>query len=476
MKILLTTIIISIMLVNFVSNAQDITNTLAPNGKFKIKDGSADYLSLSQTTGNLTLFRNLELGGYPNSSATFGVITKGGIRFLHNYQAFGTDGYNTFMGLNAGNFTMSGPHSYDASYNTAVGNEALSSLTTGHYNSALGTYSLYNNSSGALNSAFGYQSLFSNTEGYSNCAFGTYSLSSNVDGFRNSGFGEQALFSNTSGYGNSAFGWEALSYNETGVVNSAFGYRSLFNLTLGDGNSAYGFGSLFNNSTGSYNTAIGYSAGSNIITGNNNIIIGYNAQVPSNESDNQVRIGNSSIGYAGIQVAWTVTSDRRWKENIQPTNLGLDFISKLTPVSYTRINDENHRTEYGLIAQELEEVLKKEGIENTGMLNVTDEGYYELRYNDLFAPMIKAIQELSIKNEKLSERLHSEKIEKDDQLSQLVEENKQLKSEIENLKSLKEEFSEIQKLKTELIRQINLLKAENKISETKFTSVEKELK
>ncbi len=143
MKNLLTTIAISIMLVNFLSNAQDITNTLAPNGKFRIKDGSADYLSLSQTTGNLSLYRNLELGGYPNSSSTFGVITKGGIRFLHNYQAFGTDGYNTFIGLNAGNMTLSGTTGNESSYNTATGNEALSNLTTGYNNSAFGVYSLY---------------------------------------------------------------------------------------------------------------------------------------------------------------------------------------------------------------------------------------------------------------------------------------------------------------------------------------------
>ncbi|MCL4279095.1 MAG: tail fiber domain-containing protein, partial [Ignavibacteriaceae bacterium] len=70
-------------------------------------------------------------------------------------------------------------------------------------------------------------------------------------------------------------------------------------------------------------------------------------------------MGNSSINYAGIQVSWTVTSDRRWKENVQPTNLGLNFISELNPVSYTRKNDENQKTEYGLIAQEVEQILEE---------------------------------------------------------------------------------------------------------------------
>ena len=100
-----------------------------------------------------------------------------------------------------------------------------------------------------------------------------------------------------------------------------------------------------------------------------------------------------------------MTSDRRWKENIKPSNLGLNFITQLNPVSYTRKNDENKKTEYGLIAQEVEEVLGSEKIENAGMLNITDEGLYELRYNDLLAPMIKAIQELKKENDELVDRI-----------------------------------------------------------------------
>jgi len=157
---------------------------------------------------------------------------------------------------------------------------------------------------------------------------------------------------------------------------------------------------------------LGYNAGSAITSGSNNIAIGYDAQVPTGTADNQIRLGNTSITYAGIQVAWTVTSDRRYKENIHPLNLGLGFISKLNPVSYYRKADEKQRTEYGLIAQEVEQVLKDCGVENPGMLTITDEGMYELRYNDLLAPMIKAIQELGTenkelrtKNQELAERL-----------------------------------------------------------------------
>ena len=44
------------------------------------------------------------------------------------------------------------------------------------------------------------------------------------------------------------------------------------------------------------------------------------------------------------------------------------------------------------------------------MLTVTDNGEYQLRYNDLIAPIIKAIQELKAENDILKERI--EKLER----------------------------------------------------------------
>jgi hypothetical protein len=189
---------------------------------------------------------------------------------------------------------------------------------------------------------------------------------------------------------------------------------------------------------------------------------------------NQIRLGNSAITYAGIQVAWTVTSDRRYKENINPIGLGLGFITKLNPVSYVRKNDEKGRTEYGLIAQEVEQVLKECGIENHAMLTITDEGMYELRYNDLIAPMIKAIQELKIQNEKLSEELHSEKIKNANEIRKLTEDNLKLQSELKSLSSIKEDISRFESLKEELIQQINELKSIRKEYENKYSSIDNE--
>ena len=368
------------LLISINAFGQNINGKLGTNGEFIIRDTSSTFLTVSQSTGNLTLNRSLRFATMTANSQT-GVIYKGNDRFIHNYFISNTSGENTFVGINSGNFTLSG-NGPQASFNTGVGQSTLTSLTTGGSNSAFGVKSLYSNTTGNLNSAFGYYSLYTNTSGYSNCAFGLASLNTNSSGHTNSAFGDYSMFKNTIGF-----------------QNTAFGHNSLYNNVSGDWNAAYGVNSLQAVTTGTENTGLGTNAGSNITTGNNNTAIGCLAQVPSNTASNQVRIGNTLITYAGVQVAWTITSDLNWKQNITTSGLGLGFISKLKPVSYTRINDEKQRTEYGFIAQDIEKVLKETGVENSGMITVDDAGRYELRYNDLLAPMVKAIQELKVENE-----------------------------------------------------------------------------
>lgn len=444
-------IVISLLiLLTLPSYSQNITNTLGLEGVFSIKYGVNTFLTLNQGNGYLNLTNCLQI---PLTTASnIGVIYKGEERFLHN---FGT--VNTFLGLGSGNFTMTGSNNVivgggcfslntTGSYNTAVGSYNLYLNETGDRNSAFGHKALYNNKIGTNNTAIGFESLYSNTVS-DNTAVGYQSLYTNSTGLHNTALGYQSLYANITGRDNTALGYKTL-YNNTGFENTAIGSNSLktnstgnCNTALGvntlgtnisgldntaiginalisnkygNGNTALGRASLYNNSSGndntaigfgalgsntsSYNTAIGKNAGYTVTTGSNNIIIGYDAQVPDGTASNQVRIGNTAVTYAGVQVAWNVTSDRRWKENILPSNLGLEFITKLNPVSYTRINDENKKTEHGLIAQEVEQVLKEEGVDNSGMITIDDKGMYELRYNDLLAPMVKSIQELNEKN------------------------------------------------------------------------------
>ena len=97
---------------------------------------------------------NLEL---PATTPLTGQFEVNGARVLHS---FGTD--NTFLGRNAGNFTMTG------SNNTAVGEDALESNTSGDRNTAVGEDALESNTSGDRNTAVGEDALEFNTEGDDN--------------------------------------------------------------------------------------------------------------------------------------------------------------------------------------------------------------------------------------------------------------------------------------------------------------------
>lgn len=260
--------------------------------------------------------------------------------------------------------------------NTSLGVNSLAPATSRNRNTAIGTEAMYLNVNGDDNTAIGYQALRTGT-----------------DGVRNVAIGNNTLMDNTTVGDNTAVGMQSLQLNTTGNNNVAVGRISLYQNTSGYNNSAFGMQSLQSNTTGFLNTALGFYALSNVTTGFNNVGIGYNAQVPSNTGSNQVRIGDTSITYAGIQVAWTTTSDERWKDNIQPSNLGLSFINQLKPVSYTRKNDVKKSVEYGFIAQELQASLQKFGVENAGIISTDDNGMLGVRYNDLLAPMILATQE-----------------------------------------------------------------------------------
>ncbi|MBK8504709.1 MAG: tail fiber domain-containing protein [Saprospiraceae bacterium] len=193
----------------------------------------------------------------------------------------------------------------------------------------------------------------------------------------------------------------------------------LSSITRLEESTAIGFGSLRNNSTGQQNTAVGFNALSVNTIGSNNTAIGDSANVSSNNltnataighgaivnASNKVRIGNGSVMTIEGNVAFSPSSDKRLKEDIKTTNLGLDFITDLRPVQYHRINNPENKLELGLIAQELEATLKKFGADQIGIIGQSSDGMMTLRYNDLFAPLIKALQELKEENIELEKTM-----------------------------------------------------------------------
>lgn len=90
-------------------------------------------------------------------------------------------------------------------------------------------------------------------------------------------------------------------------------------------------------------------------------------------------------------------SDIRLKTDINHS-IGLDFISQLDTVSY-RYNDsipkmDSHKKRYGLLAQQVQDIADKIGIEFSGVHYDEKEDQYGLDYIQFIGPIIKSIQEL----------------------------------------------------------------------------------
>ena len=187
---------------------------------------------------------------------------------------------------------------------------------------------------------------------------------------------------------NTAAGYQALTNATDGNNNTAIGYQALLANTTGSDNTAVGHQALSANTTGSQNVAVGYQAGPTVNNLSNTIALGNGASVTAS---NTVRVGNSSITAITGQVAFSAPSDMRLKKDIEPADLGLDFIMGLKPVSY-RLKQGNGRLDYGFLAQDIEASL--DGRITNMITRRNDEmRTYQLRASDLIAPLVKALQE-----------------------------------------------------------------------------------
>lgn len=120
-------------------------------------------------------------------------------------------------------------------------------------------------------------------------------------------------------------------------------------------------------------------------------------------ADNAQDLGAASYRFDDIYATnGTVqTSDRRLKSAIADSDLGLEFIETLRPVSFRR--NGGARRHYGLIAQEVEAALA--GRDFAGLIRDKTSGRYGLRYDELIGPLIKAVQELSQQVITLTQRI-----------------------------------------------------------------------
>jgi Chaperone of endosialidase len=256
--------------------------------------------------------------------------------------------------------------------NTAEGQDALFSLTTGFDNTAIGFDALYRNTDGFENTATGRNALYNNTGGGDNTATGAYALRNNT-GSVNTADGSYALSQNSTGQSNTAVGNSALTSNTKGNNNTATGQQALLNNTTGNSNTANGYHALLNN-TGNNNIAIGRGAGSNLTNGDNNIDI---AALGTAGDSNTIRIGKSGVqtrafiqGISGSAVTGTtvvvtstgqlgmIVSSARFKDEIKPMDKASEAILALKPVTfrYKKDLDPEGIPQFGLVAEEVEKV------------------------------------------------------------------------------------------------------------------------
>jgi len=332
--------------------------------------------------GGVTSFSAGSTGFTPNTASTGPIVLAGTL-------AVGNGGTGVTTSTGTGNNVLS--NSPTIATPTITGNATVNGLR-------LGT----GPGSGSQNTVFGVAAGGS-SPGLNNTAIG-YNAAPALG---------PAAFNNT------AVGSAALEGANTSN-NTAVGYGALSALTAGGNNSAFGTGAL--------------AASTNV---GNSSSFGYNSAVTGSD---QVQLGNSSTTVYYYAIA--ARSDLRDKTEVRDTQLGLGFINALRPVDYKwdmrddykppmpedltdkeamaawreacDLSNITHdgskkrtRFHHGLIAQEVKAVLDAQGIDFGGYQDHSVKGGQDvlsIGYDELIAPLIKAIQELTARVQELEAR------------------------------------------------------------------------
>ena len=72
--------------------------------------------------------------------------------------------------------------------------------------------------------------------------------------------------------------------------------------------------------------------------------------------------------------------------------------------------EDNDKRQIGLIAQEVQNVNEKLGVENN-IVSIDEDGFHRMDYAKLVVPLIKAVQELSAKVDQLESKLNVDGVE-----------------------------------------------------------------
>ncbi len=197
------------------------------------------------------------------------------------------------------------------------------------------------------------------------------------------------------------------NYNQVNITHSGNSGWGLL-LTNSDSTSNGGY----HESTSGNNTSCGIINVNNdaLYLGTNN-----NARWRVEHDGHFIPLGSFDIGGTSNRVRrmyaanTTNVSDRNEKNTITESDLGLDFICKLKPVSYKWNQNEGEdldtKTHYGLISQDVEDVIIETGktLDDFGAVDKPEKGAMGLSYNQFISPLVKAIQEQQEQIKKLQE-------------------------------------------------------------------------
>ena len=333
--------------------------------------------------------------------------------------------------------------------NTAIGHQAGLYLSTGANNTFLGLSAGEGVSgtplTGDRNVAIGVNAgVALQGAANENVIMGCFAGDSITTGASNTIIGDSAGAGITTASGNVALGHNALQTG-TGTDNTVLGNNAGLQIT-GNDNVVVGHDAGADIAGGNKNTVVGDTAGG-ISTGSNNVLLGDSVNVASGGTSNAIVIGSNitgggndfTFGKSGNLVgndfdtdaAFTHASDERLKKNITNQTLGLDFINDLRTVKYNWkpsneldasdpqlkhlrrededgniINDMNtDATMHNFVAQEVKAALDKAGVSNFGGWKEDQYGVQQVSREMFVIPLVKALQELSAKNDALEARI-----------------------------------------------------------------------
>jgi UDP-3-O-[3-hydroxymyristoyl] glucosamine N-acyltransferase len=124
--------------------------------------------------------------------------------------------------------------------------------------------------------------------------------------------------------------------------------------------------------------------------------------------ESPVEIASGSLIVAGdiLGLSFSATSDIRLKDNISSLSNSLSIINKLQGVSFTWKNNNSKRPVYGLIAQDVEQILPE--VVNTNEFE-NEQGFKQksIHYDGIVPHLIESVKELTCENNLLKDKINS---------------------------------------------------------------------